>query len=127
MDIITDKELVALVDESSPECAIQGIKDRKGLWFEDGSPIQPCSIDLSIGELFLPSDDPDETALNEHILKPGQTCVAISNEKMCLPANIAGIGFPPSRLAVKGLLMTNPGHIDPGSSVDPPINETTPN
>jgi hypothetical protein len=31
-----------------------------------------------------------------------------------MPSNIAGIGFPPSSVSIKGLLMTNPGHVDPG-------------
>jgi dCTP deaminase len=31
-----------------------------------------------------------------------------------LPPNIAGFGFPPSSVSAGGILMTNPGHVDPG-------------
>jgi hypothetical protein len=31
-----------------------------------------------------------------------------------MPGNLAGIGFPPSHVSFKGILMTNPGHVDPG-------------
>jgi len=31
-----------------------------------------------------------------------------------LPDDVAGFGFPPSRVSFRGLLMTNPGHVDPG-------------
>src|SRR5574341_452093 len=35
-------------------------------------------------------------------------------EEIRLPPELAGIGFPPSTVSFRGLLMTNPGHIDPG-------------
>lgn len=31
-----------------------------------------------------------------------------------MPAKLAGIGFPPTSVSAKGVLMTNPGHVDPG-------------
>jgi dCTP deaminase len=31
-----------------------------------------------------------------------------------MPSDHGGFGFPPSRISALGLLMTNPGHIDPG-------------
>jgi hypothetical protein len=44
----------------------------------------------------------------------GQTAVLTTTETLNMPANVAGVGFPPSSVSIKGLLMTNPGHVDPG-------------
>jgi deoxycytidine triphosphate deaminase len=39
-----------------------------------------------------------------------------TKEKITLPDNIGGICFSPSRLALKAVLITNMGHVDPGYS-----------
>jgi dCTP deaminase len=50
----------------------------------------------------------------EHVLKPGQTAIVVTAEEFNFPPNIAAFGFPPTRIPSNGILMTNPGHVDPG-------------
>jgi dCTP deaminase len=47
-------------------------------------------------------------------LVPGQTAVLTTQEHLRMRPNLAAIGFPPSHVSVQGILMTNPGHVDPG-------------
>lgn len=83
------------------------------------SPIQPASLDLTIGLVYQPCTEehnkktpPD--GVTEYILKPGRTAIILSREELKMPADLIGIGFPPSKVSVKGILMTNPGQVDPG-------------
>ena len=119
MAILTDEEIIKIVYEDKPNLFVEGVREPVD-WFSKDSPVQPSSLDISIGGIYIPGSqlgkkggegDPYE----EYILEPGQTAVVTSKEKFIFPNNIAAIGFPPSRLSIKGLLMTNPGHIDPGS------------
>lgn len=119
MKILTDNEIVKCVDVKDPNCIIKGVKEQLD-WFSRSSPVQPTSIDLTIGSIFIPKlvrkkkkDAPK--SYENLILKQGHTAVILTKEILDFPSNIAGIGFPPSRLAIQGLLMTNPGHVDPGS------------
>jgi dCTP deaminase len=47
-------------------------------------------------------------------LRAGHTAIVQTRETLDLPVNLAAIGFSPSSVSSKGLLMTNPGHVDPG-------------
>jgi hypothetical protein len=47
-------------------------------------------------------------------LDQGHTAVVVTKEELRLPKDISAIGFPPSSVSRDGLLMTNPGHVDPG-------------
>jgi len=47
-------------------------------------------------------------------LKPGETVVIRTREVLNLSNKTAAIGFPPSSMSRKGILTTNPGHVDPG-------------
>jgi deoxycytidine triphosphate deaminase len=85
---------------------------------KDG-PIQPGSVDLSVGEIYRPrvkswfgkrSDSP----LTEVVLEQGETVIIRTKEKLNLPSNVAAIVFPPARVSTRGVLMTNAGHVDPG-------------
>ncbi len=90
------------------------------------SRVQPSSIDLTIGVIYQPGSETfvagqakaDDRyvvpAYSELILEPGQTAVVETAQTLKLPPNIAAIGFPPSAVSSNALLMTNPGHIDPG-------------
>lgn len=85
------------------------------------SPVQPSSLDLRIGEIFLPKIDEldlDSRPSGEtgYQLKAGQSVVVETLEELTLDKSISGFCFPPARLARDGLLMTNPGHVDPGFS-----------
>jgi dCTP deaminase len=84
------------------------------------SKIQASSLDLTIGEIYIPgtgSDDPggaNSPRLAGITLDIGQTAMIKTKEVLHLPPDLAGIGFPPASLSRRGLLIINPGHIDPG-------------
>jgi deoxycytidine triphosphate deaminase len=84
------------------------------------SKIQAASLDLTIGEVYLPGVEAGKPGsasapiTTEMTLETGQTAVIRTTEALDLGHDLAGIGFPPASLSLKGLLMTNPGHIDPG-------------
>jgi deoxycytidine triphosphate deaminase len=80
--------------------------------------IQPASLDLTIGRILLLVEDENtqqppvsETNIS---LKQGETAVVETYEYISMPRTLAAIGFPPSSVSRDGLLMTNPGHVDPG-------------
>jgi deoxycytidine triphosphate deaminase len=83
--------------------------------------IQPASLDLTIGAIYLPEADSGKpgsigSPRKSYPLHPGQTAVVQTLEILTFPNDLAGIGFPPSSVSSRGILMTNPGHIDPGYS-----------
>lgn len=118
MKLLTDKDLHQWMIQNSP--IIKGVPAPPGGdWFARDSAVQPSSIDLHIGEIFLPEtkkDDPGHqgTPLRKHNLEAGHTAVVTTREIFSLPPDIAGIGFPPDSVSSQGILMTNPGHVDPG-------------
>lgn len=84
------------------------------------SMLQACSVDLHIGDIYLPGTKADEPGSVghpkvEHTLMTGETAMVQTQETVHLPSDVAAIGFPPSKdVSSRGLLMTNPGHVDPG-------------
>ena len=111
--MLCDKELIDLVDAG----VISGLAlppDR----FSYDSPVQPSSVDLHIGGIYLPRATADEAGgehqpLSEHLLTTGETVLIRTAEVLKLPNGVGGFAFPPSRFAVKALLVTNAGHVDP--------------
>src|ERR1017187_8781427 len=83
--------------------------------------VQPASLTFAVGDIFLPGTKPDDLGgcnnpRSTYELKQGHTAVIRTREQIHLSPRQAAIGFPPSSQSLKGLLMTNPGHIDPGYS-----------
>lgn len=84
------------------------------------NPLQQCSIDFHVGEIYLPEKKIKRRggALNpitdSYILPTGGTVLIRTKESIELPANIAGICFSPSNLAMQAILLINTGHVDPG-------------
>jgi dCTP deaminase len=115
MKLLKDDQLKDLYTGAKP--VITGITVPKS-WTEAASPVQPSSIDLHIGKVSLPaertSQKPDDVTDGRYRLQPGQTAIVTTHEDLHMPPNLAAIGFPPSHISVQGLLMTNPGHVDPG-------------
>src|SRR5512145_1652455 len=116
MKLLIDKELVDLVQNRQ----ITEFIDPPSDWFSKSSPIQPTSIDLHIGKIFVPETEIcrrggfKNPKIDSHTLNSGETAFLETAEKLNIPKDISGFGFPPASTAVKGILMTNPGHIDPG-------------
>jgi deoxycytidine triphosphate deaminase len=85
----------------------------------DDDNVRSTSLDLTIGEIFIPGSSEDElggsdNAKTEHNLAQGHTAVIKTREWLRMGPRRAAIAFPPAHVSLKGLLMTNPGHVDPG-------------
>lgn len=84
--------------------------------------IQASSIDLTIGKLFIPpkktwpkNEIPTEVQYETGFqLEPGQTAVVETQEKLVFSRVVGAFGFPPAGVSKNSILMTNPGHVDPG-------------
>jgi len=117
MKLLTDAELKAKIDVAESKLITNTLTDD---WTSKDSAVQPCSADLHIGYIQVPAEADDqpvkmiEKTGEELVLNTGGTAVVTTVEDLNMPDTIAGIGFPPSHVSIKGLLMTNPGHIDPG-------------
>lgn len=121
MSLLRDDELIAAI---TPEAGVPyvegvGLPSAAADRYSKESPVQASSIDLHVGNIYLPGEK--ETDLggvknpkDDYSLKTGETAVVTTAETLHLPNDIAGFGFPPSSVSFKGLLMTNPGHVDPG-------------
>lgn len=120
MTLLKDNELQAtLVDGAQVLNVPAPPGGPNGGWDHKDSSVQPASLDLHVGHIYNPQAQPDESGgLNRprsgYSLKPGETVVVTTAETLALGADIAGFGFPPSHVSFQGILMTNPGHIDPG-------------
>jgi len=120
MKLLRDIDIVAKLSNDIP--IILNVDEPKD-WFSEFSPIRPCSIDLHIGKILLPSEDVVDNCkeIREEIsviLPPGATALVKTRETMNLPSNIAGVVFPPAHLSSRGIMLINPGHIDPGSKTE---------
>src|SRR5438874_5333989 len=81
--------------------------------------IRGAAVELCIGDIYVPGikgGDPGSprTPLNALSLRQGETAVIRTLEELALTQNHAGIAFPAANVSLKGLLMTNPGYVDPG-------------
>jgi deoxycytidine triphosphate deaminase len=119
MGLLRDQDLVANISAPPPAIPyIEGLELPANPYSTD-SPIQSSSVDLHIGNIYLPGKKPEDEGgaqnpKSDHVLRTGETAVVTSRETLHLPGNVAGLGYPPSRVSFRGLLMTNPGHVDPG-------------
>lgn len=73
--------------------------------------IQPSSIDLTIKLIHIPDNNKIKKS---HSIYPGETVILEINEVFSLSSDISGIVFPKNTLSKNGIIMTNPGHVDPG-------------
>ena len=73
--------------------------------------IRAASIDLTVKCIHVPNN---EESVKKHIINPGETVIIELNETFSLSTDLAGIIFPKNDLSKNGIIMTNPGHIDPG-------------
>ena len=115
--ILTDRELRGLIEKT--ENGLLTGYDVPFDWDSKDSLVQPSSIDLHVGAIFRPGVKPGKpgSAGNPRSsisLKTGETAIVETKESINLPADYAALGFPPSSVSSQGLLMTNPGHVDPG-------------
>lgn len=73
--------------------------------------VRAASIDLTVKCIHVPNN---KKPVKKHIINPGETVIIELNESFSLSTDLAGIIFPKNDLSKNGIIMTNPGHIDPG-------------
>ena len=116
MALLRDEELLSEVVEKG---MVTPVRDTRN-WDDKDSPIQPTSLDLHVGKIHLPeklSSRPGgkDKPLSSHILRPGETVIVITAEELNLGGDISAFGFPPSRVAFKGILVCGNKHGTGGS------------
>ena len=113
--LLSDEDLVDFIENEN----LLDDYEKETNWYAKASMVQPCSVDLHVGDIFIPRTPENEPGSKsrpkrEHVIGPGETILATTAETLRLPKNIAAFGFPPAGLSSKGILMTNPGHVDAG-------------
>jgi len=118
--ILSDKTIRSEISNSRIFKLNYGDKPLKILGYKDFN-IKSSSVDLTVGRIYEPSDknvrshsDLQNLATEDINLESGDTLLIEVDERFNLASDLAGIVFPPNRLSKEGVLMTNPGHIDPG-------------
>lgn len=76
--------------------------------------VQPSSIDLTVKLIHVPGNKKNKKIKKSHEIYPGETIILEINEVFSLSSEISGIVFPKNTLSKNGIIMTNPGHVDPG-------------
>jgi deoxycytidine triphosphate deaminase len=122
MSLLSRDEIIDLFKSGDLKVEHSNFEDWVDQDYSWKSPFQQCSIDLKVGSVYVPETDSDQRGgandpiMDEHILKPGHTVMVRTKEKLSLPTDVGGLCFSPSRLALKAILVTNMGHVDPGYS-----------
>ncbi len=75
---------------------------------------QAASYDLRVGQIIAEKEVITGDQANPYYLPSGGMVTLLTQEKLSLTDKVAAIVFPPNKLAEQGLLVLNPGHIDPG-------------
>lgn len=121
MSLLNDNDLRLLVaNEESP--LITGLRSESPQATntpDPTDPIQPASVDLHAGSIFVPSAESGEPGSagkgkESVILTTGQSVIISTLESLQLPLDIGAIATPPTSLSFKGVLLLNTGHVDPG-------------
>jgi len=80
--------------------------------------VQACSYDLRIGTIFFEnkifSKPPAEQDQDPVILGPGGIISLFTLEELELPNDITATAFAMNVMSSQGVLVLNPGHVDPG-------------
>ncbi len=114
MSYLVDKVLRQKA-RNSPDQLIEGIPANK-----IDEAIRGCSVDLHVGAIYKPGAKDGELGSADNpckmtvILKEGQTAVIQTVEEFKLDSKHAAFVLPKSSVSIQGLLMTNPGHVEPG-------------
>ena len=125
--LLTDSEILEAFKNGNIKCPELNFNDVQ--LGDKSCPIQPSSLDLHIGEIFVPPAKKfDMTpkwpwqkvpqnkppARKGTSLAPGHSAIIVTKETIELSKRVSAFGFPPAHLSSSALLMTNPGHVDPG-------------
>jgi deoxycytidine triphosphate deaminase len=125
--LLTDSEILEAFKNGNIKCPELNFNNVQ--LGDKSCPIQPSSLDLHIGEIFVPPAKKfDMTpkwpwqkvpqnkppARKGTSLAPGHSAIIVTKETIELSKRVSAFGFPPAHLSSSALLMTNPGHVDPG-------------
>ncbi len=75
--------------------------------------LQPASYDLSVGLVFQ-AKTRSTHGRTVYVIGKGEAAAILTDEKIYISREISGHVDLRNELALKGLLLLNPGHIDPG-------------
>lgn len=79
--------------------------------------IQPSSYDLRVGTVFRGGqiiNQNHQRASEQFVIQPGEIVSLLTMEEVRLPDNMIAIAFPMNKWSSEGLLVLNPGYVDPG-------------
>ncbi len=81
------------------------------------SAVNSCSYDMTVGTIFrsgtrVKSDDPSHPT--QVIIQPGEIISLFTKEELHLPDDIMATAFAMNAMSSQGILVLNPGHVDPG-------------
>jgi dCTP deaminase len=113
--VLVDHEIVRLLADDPPLATNVPRDDFRG----QTSRIQAASLDLTVGDVFIPGADADKPGGSQSphtrvSLREGRVAVVRTLETLNMPSDLVALAFPPASLTIQGVLMTNPGQIDPG-------------
>jgi dCTP deaminase len=114
MGFLSDKELRAAA-RSTPPKLLSGL-DPSSITSE----IYGCAVYMHVGDVFLPGRKAGDIGSAsspiklQYSLLEGQTALIRTAESFQLDSDHAALVLPSSSVSMQGLLMTNPGHVDPG-------------
>ena len=124
MNVLSRPEIIALFN--SQELKIETSDDyhstKANLAYSRENPFQHCSLDLRVGAIYIPESKEGDLGSMSHprtddyVLGTGGTALIKTKEKITLPSDVGAICFSPSSMALKGVMITNMGHVDPGYS-----------
>lgn len=83
----------------------------------DKNCVEASSYDMRIGTIFRDGQVVNESHSKAHeqfVVQPGEILSIFTLEEVDLPSNIAATAFAMNAQSSRGLLVLNPGHIDPG-------------
>ena len=119
MPYLTDQELVAAL--VAGDFTINPDPRLASTLLRGDSLIQPCSIDLRVGRIFVPGTEAGQpgsagNAKQIYSLQTGQTAIVTTLERLTLGPRIAVIGFPPARVASTACSCSTPATSTPGTT-----------
>lgn len=119
MNILNRAEISRLIRDKKIITGDTIYKDIQLDYYHNSS-LKPCSVYLHLGEVYIPEQKDGargsltNPVTDQYVLEPGEVVLVRTEEVLNIPADIGGICFAPANFSLKGLLIVNIGHIDPG-------------
>jgi deoxycytidine triphosphate deaminase len=113
MGLMIDSELRDLVGATVPQI-MDGV-EKANLTTQ----VHGTAVEMRIGDIFRPGSEPQKPGSADcprerYVLSEGETAVIRTIESFKLDSQHTALVLPVSSVSLQGLLMTNPGQVDPG-------------